>query len=151
VNHNSPEPSSIGGNVKTTRINLLAALTIIALALSSFIPVSMAAKKPVISKKELKTLLKTAKEPVEHQKIAEYYRQEAERLTASSKEHQELAAIYEKNPPFPAMEAKHGSSFGQGVSHCRRWAELDAEQAKEAEALAALHEDMAKVAEQKQP
>lgn len=138
--------------MKTTRINLLAALTIITLTLSSFVPVSMAAKnKPTVSKKELKVLLRTAKEPPEHRKIAEYYRQEAQRLTASSKEHSELAEIYAKNPPFPAMEAKHGTSFGQGASHCRRWAELETEQAQESEALAALHEDMAKAAEQKQP
>ncbi len=37
------------------------------------------------------------------------------------------------------------------LSHCRYWAELDAKQAKEADALATLHEDMAKQAEQKQP
>ena len=138
--------------MNATRINLLAALTIITLGLSSFVPVSAAAKNnPAISKKELRVLLRTAKEPPEHRKIAEYYRQEAQRLTASSKEHAELAEIYAKNPPFPAMEAKHGDAFGQGASHCRRWAELETEQAKESEALAALHEDMARAAEQKQP
>lgn len=138
--------------MKTSRINLVATLMVIALSLSSFVPVSVAAKnKTTLSKKELKVLLRTAKEPPEHRKIAEYYRQEAQRLTASSQEHLELAEIYAKNPPFPAMEAKHGTSFGQGASHCRLWAQLDAEQAKEAEALAALHEDMAKAAEQKQP
>jgi hypothetical protein len=136
--------------VKTTRINILAALTIITLALSSFVPVATATKnKPVISKKELKVLLRTAQEPPEHRKIADYYRQEAQRLTASAKEHEALAEIYAKNPPFPAMESKHGTSFGQGAPHCHHWAQLDTEQAKEAEALAALHEDMAKAAEQK--
>lgn len=136
--------------MKIVRPNSLMALMIFFLALSSFVPASLAAEnKSVISKKELKTLLKTAREPVEHRKIAEYYRQEAQRLTASSKEHAELAAIYAKNPPFPAMEAKHGTAFGQGAPHCNRWAQLDAEQAKEAEALAAIHEDMAKAAEQK--
>ena len=138
--------------MKTPRINLLLALTIIALVLSSFAPFSMASNnKQVISKKEFKALLRTAKEPPEHQKIADYYRQEAQRLTASSKEHAEMAEIYAKNPPFPAMESKHGNAFGQGASHCRKWAQLIAEQAKEAEALAVLHEDMAKAAEQKQP
>lgn len=136
--------------MKTPRI--LVALTIITLVLSSFVPISMASTKTqVISKKEFKVLLRTAKEPPEHRKIAEYYRQEAQRLTASSKEHAEMAEIYAKNPPFPAMESKHGDAFGQGASHCRKWARLIAEQAKEAEALAALHEDMAKAAEQKQP
>jgi hypothetical protein len=47
------------------------------------------------------------------------------------------------------MEAKHGTAFAQGAPHCKRWAELSAEQAKEAEALAAMHEEMAKAAEQK--
>jgi hypothetical protein len=108
-------------------------------------------KKPVISKKELKVLLKTASEPADHQKIAGYYRNEAQILTNSSAEHQELAAIYAKNPPFPAMESKHGDAFGQGASHCRKFAELQAEAAKEAEALATLHEGLAKAAEQKQP
>ena len=138
--------------METPRINLLVSLTIITLVLSSFVSVSMASNdKPVISKREFKVLLRTAKEPPEHQKIAQYYRQEAQRLTASSKEHEEMAEIYAKNPPFPAMEAKHGDAFGQGASHCRKWAQLIAEQAKEAEALAVLHEDMAKAAEQKQP
>jgi hypothetical protein len=138
--------------MKTTRPHLLIALMIAFLTLLSFASVYPAAaqNKRTISKKELKVLLRTATEPAEHQKIAEYYRQEAQRLTTSSKEHQELAAIYGKNPPFPAMESKHGDSFGQGASHCRKFAELQAEAAKEAEALATLHEGMAKAAEQKQ-
>lgn len=138
--------------MKTPRINLLAALTLITLIFVSFVPISMAStNKQVISKKEFKVLLRTANEPPEHRKIAEYYRQEAQRLTASSKEHAEMAEIYAKNPPFPAMESKHGDAFGLGASHCRKWSQLIAEQAKEAEALAALHEDIAKAAEQKQP
>ena len=138
--------------MKAARINLFAALLVLTLSLSSFVPVSLAAaNKTTLTKKELKVLLRTAKEPPEHRKIAEYYRQEAQKLTASSKEHLELAEIYAKKPPFPAMEAKHGTSFGQGASHCRLWAQLDAEQAKEVESLAALHEYMAKAADQKQP
>lgn len=134
--------------MKNTRINLLAALTIIVLALSSFVSVSMAATaKPSLSKKELKVSLKSARTPAEHHRIAAYYQQEAERLTASSKEHSRLAEIYASNPPFPAMEAKHGIAFGQGVSHCRAWAQLDAEQSKKAQALATLHEQMATGAE----
>jgi hypothetical protein len=82
-------------------------------------------------------LLRTAKEPPEHRRIAEYYRQQAERLTNSAKEHQELATIYEKTPPLLAMESKHGTSFGQG-GLCRRWAQLEVEQATIAEALASF-------------
>jgi len=137
--------------MKTLRPNLVMTVMIVALALLSSSPAYSAAgdKKPVITTKEFKALLKTAKQAPEHRKIAEYYRQEAQRLTTSSKEHAELAEIYAKNPPFPAMGSKHGETFAQSAGHCRKWAELDAEQAKEAEALAALHEDMAKAAEQK--
>ena len=126
---------------------------VITLAVTSFVSVYSGAqdKKPAVpTKKELKTLLKTAKEPQEHLRIAAYYRQEAARLTASSKEHAELADIYAKTPPHP-MVSKHGDTFGQGASHCKKWAELQAEEAKEAEGLATLHEDMAKAADQKQP
>ncbi len=138
--------------MKSTRINLLAILSIIALALSSFVPVAMAAKnKPVLTKKELKVLLKTASEPADHQKIAEYYRQKALRLRADAKEHLEMAEDYAKYPRFGAMGPKQLGSLGQGASHCQRWAQLDEQEAKEAEALAVLHEDMAKQAEQKQP
>ena len=107
-------------------------------------------KSSVPTRKELITLLKTAKEPPEHRRIAAYYRQEAARLTQSAKEHSELAAIYQQRPPFPAMESKHGDAFGQGASHCEKFAELAKEQAKESETLATIHEDMAKAAEQKQ-
>lgn len=135
--------------MKSIRINLLAVLAITAVALSSFVPISSAQTNKPITKKELKVLLKTAKEPAEHKRIAEYYHQQAQKLTAESKEHAELADIYAKNP-FTAFATKH-TAFGQGATHCRKLAELDTEQAKESEALAALHEDMAKAAEQKQP
>ena len=138
--------------MKTLRPSLVIAAAIVALTMLSIAPAYSAAgeKKPVVTKKEFKTLLKTAKEPADHLKIAEYYRQEAARLTASSKEHAELAETYAKNPLFAPLESKQGVSYGRSASHCRRWAQLDAEQAKKAEALARLHEDMAKAAEQKQ-
>jgi hypothetical protein len=135
--------------MKSTR-NPLAALTIIAILFTSAVRVSVAADNKPLTKHELKELLKTAKEPPEHRRIAEYYRQEAKRLYAESKEHSELAEIYGKHQPFLSMEAKHGDTFAQGASHCRKWATLIAEQAKQAESLAALHEEMAKALEQKQ-
>ncbi len=121
-------------------------VTLFTLSFTSVYAVAQAQKVP--TKKELKTLLKTAKEPPEHLRIAAYYRQEAARLTASSKEHAELADTYAKTVPNP-MVSKHGDTFGQGAPHCKKWAELQAEEAKEAEALAALHENMARAAEQK--
>jgi len=135
-------------NTKSFVSTLVLMATLVFLPLSAVYSVAQNQKVP--TKKEFKTLLKTAKEPSEHLRIAEYYRQEAARLTASSKEHAELAKTYTKSPPYLAMEAKRGDTFGQGASHCNKWAELQTKEAKEAEALATLHEDMAKAAEQKQ-
>lgn len=138
--------------MKPTRPISLIALMIAFLTLLSFAPAYSAAaeKTATLTKRDLKVLLKGAKTPTDHLRIADYYRQKAQDLTASSKQHSELAATYTKNPPFPALEAKHGYAFGQGVAHCRYWAKRDADEATKAEALAAHHEDLAKAAEQKQ-
>jgi|SRR5580704_273975 len=135
--------------MKTAHRKPFALVLALVLASSLLSTYAAASESQVITKKEFKTLLKTAKEPAEHRKIAAYYRQEAARLTASAKEHEELAEFYPKNPPFPAMGAKNEMAFGQGAQHCKRWAEFSAKQAKEAEALAAIHEEMAKAAEQR--
>ena len=121
--------------------------TLAALSLTATYSVAQSQKVP--TKKELISLLKAAKEPPEHRRIAAYYRQEAARLRQSAKKHAELAAIYGEEHPSAAMEAKHGNTFGQGENHCKKFAELAEEQAKEADAMVALHEDMAKAAERK--
>ncbi|HSS96121.1 MAG TPA: hypothetical protein VLK33_03790 [Terriglobales bacterium] len=126
--------------MKTARILSLALAVVLTLVLSAS---SYAGTKASISKKEVKALIKNAKTSADHQKIATYYRQEAARLNQDSKEHAEMAAIYKDNPPNAALEVKHGSGV-EGVSHCNRWAELAKEEAKEADALATLHENMAK-------
>ncbi len=138
-------------NVQRTLSTFAVIMTLAVTSLFSVYSEAQDKKPSVPTRKELVTLLKTAKEPPEHRRIAAYYRAEAARLTQSAKEHVELATIYEQKHPFPAMESKHGDMFGQGASHCQKFAELVKEQAKEVEALAALHEDMAKAAEQKQP
>jgi hypothetical protein len=136
-------------NVRRTISTFAVVMTLAITSLVSVYSVAQDKKSSVPTRKELVTLLKTAQEPPEHRRIAAYYRAEAARLTKSATEHAELAVIYEQSHPFPAMESKHGNMFGQGASHCQKFAELVKEQAKEGEALSALHEDMAKEAEQK--
>ena len=138
--------------MKSVQRTLSMVVIVITLAIASYVPVySVAQNKesPIPTRKELITLLKTAKEPPEHRLIPAYYRQEAARLMQSAKQHSELAEIYKERHPFAAMESKHGDAFGQGASHCEKFANLTKEEANEAEALATLHEDMAKEAEQK--
>jgi hypothetical protein len=131
---------------------LSAVAVIVTLAVTSLVSVHSGAqdkKLSVPTRKELITLLKTAKEPPEHLRIAAYYHAEAERLRQSAKEHSDLATIYSEKHPFAAMESKHGDAFGLGASHCKKFAQLAEEQAKEADALVVLHEGMAKDSEKK--
>jgi hypothetical protein len=133
--------------MKSTKNLVSTAVLIAAVFTMSFTSVYGAAQaQKVPTTKELVTLLKSANEPPEHLRIAAYYRQEVQRLTADAKYHDEMGAAYQGRAlPY---ESKH--PYGTlGVSHCHYWAKLDLQQAKEAEALAALHEDMAKAAEQK--
>ena len=131
--------------------NFVSSFVLLVLALTSLGSVySVAQEQKAPTKKGLVTLLKTAKEPPEHRRIAAYYQQEAAGLRESANEHSELAAIYQEKHPFAALESKHGDAFGQGASHCKKFARLAEEQAKEADALAAVHESMTKAAEQKE-
>lgn len=99
------------------------------------------------SKAEMKVLLKTAKTPCEHLRIAVYYLREVQRLTDRSKRDAELAARYEKEPPYLALEAGKGIAFSQGITHYGRWASLERKAAERAKKLAALYEQMARGAE----
>jgi len=123
-------------------------LVIVVFAMLSFASVHAAATDAVrpLSKHELNILVKNAKTPADHLRIASYYREEAKRLRSSSEEYLKQAAVYDKNPSFSALESKQGTAFGMGASHCRYWAKQDAEAAARADAQAALHEDIAKKA-----
>lgn len=125
---------------------LLSTFTLV-LTILSFTAISLAAnKKPTLTKKQLEVLIATAKTPSDHRTISEYYKQEALRFTAKAQEHEEIGAMYQKNPLPYEGKFPYGTV---GLSHCRRFVELYKEEAKEAEALAALHEKMAKAAEHK--
>lgn len=84
-----------------------------------------------LSPDQLKELIAKAKTPADHEKIAAYYRAEAARLKQDAEVHRADAGIYGK---------------GQGALHCTNLAKLDDQAAKEAEALATMHENMGKAA-----
>lgn len=132
--------------------NLLARIFPIAIvaAVSLTAVYSFAQDQKVPTKKEVATLLKTAKQPADHLRIAAYYKQEAARQRQVAKEHADLAVIYQKTHPFAAMEAKNGYAAQESASHCNKFAELAIEQAKQDDALVTLHEEMANQAAPKQ-
>jgi hypothetical protein len=92
-----------------------------------------------LSKKELKSLVKTASTPAEHLRVANYYRAEATRLRAQAAEHQ--AMIAEKPMASPAKVWAN-----KGVNHCQYWVAEFTKEAQQADANAAQHERMAAAA-----
>ena len=97
-----------------------------------------------MSKQELKALLASTRSREDHQKLAAYYRQEADRLLAEAQKHDEMAEMYQKNPhPFTQ---KNPAAFGE--QHCRHLADTYRKKTVKAQSIAALHEDMARQATQ---
>lgn len=88
----------------------------------------------VPSKDEVTALLKSAKTPLEHHRIAMYYTQEASHLRKEAETHRAWVNIYGK---------------GQSAVHCSNLVKVYEQAAKDADALATMHEDMARAAEQK--
>ena len=92
-----------------------------------------------ISKRQIKSLIKNAKTPEEHQQIADYYREQSIRLLAESKKHAEMRAEYTINP---------GKSAQIGFDHCTFMMQDLKVKSKKAADLAFEHEQMAKEAAQ---
>ena len=90
---------------------------------------------------ELKALVKNAKGPADHLKLARHYTAVAGKHEAEAKEHEALAAEYAQHPA--GHEQKHPMS-GTTVEHCKFYAEHCRKAAKEMRAMAAAHEEMAK-------
>jgi hypothetical protein len=94
---------------------------------------------PPLTKQEVKDLIKTAKTPGDHTKLARYYLYEADKLKSEAKDHDEMGAEYAQNPS--AHPVPKWPKFGQ---HCKDLSGYYAKAAKEAEKMATMHEEMAK-------
>ncbi len=115
-------------------------LTVIALVVTLLTAIAQTGSGQRLEKKELHALLMNAKTAQDHQRLAAHYRAEAERLNSEAKEHEEMAEMYRKNPN--PLAAKHPYALGE--QHCRDIAKRYRESAAKMQALATLHEDMAK-------
>ena len=94
----------------------------------------MAQSQDVPTKDELAALLKAAKTPLEHHRIAMYYKQEASQARRDAETHRAWVNIYGK---------------GQGAAHCTNLVNVYEQAAKDDDALAVLHETMAREADKK--
>jgi len=93
-----------------------------------------------LSKKEVETLLVTAKTPADQERFAAYYRNKARDLRAKA---QQFAARAESMQGLPAVyESKQGIAC-QCAFHYRYFSQLYRQEAKNADTLAAQHEQLA--------
>ena len=96
-----------------------------------------AREAPTLSKTEVGSLIANARSAADHQKLAAYYRSEAERLESERQDHLEEAGKYSEN--------KHARpKYASGGQHCRALAGYYGKAAQKARSLAEMHEGMAR-------
>ncbi len=94
----------------------------------------------MLSKKEVKTLVATAKTPEDHRRLAAHFEAKAERFEAEAAEHEQLAKEYRRNP-LPTASKMPMSP--RSAEHCEFFAKSARDAAKAARELAADHRAMA--------
>lgn len=97
--------------------------------------------KGELKSKEVKALVASAKTPADHMKLARHFSAMAEKHEAEALEHEALAVEYTRNPRLGA--SKHPMAPNT-AEHCKYFAEHCRKAAKEMQAMAAAHEEMAK-------
>ena len=123
---------------------ILAGLLLVSLVMFSLSAFAVQSTAPELqseqklSKKQLKHLVNHAKTPADHLQLAAYYRHKAQQLRNRSAAHEAEADGYASRTVF---EPKTGIPGGL-LRHCRDWAWRYAEDAKQAEALAAMHDKL---------
>lgn len=112
----------------------------LALLACTVVVAAAAQTAPSLSKKELKTLLSTAKTPADQERLAEYYRDKAQQMMAKAQEFSAQADYLATQPA--TIESKQGISCNC-TSHYRYFAKQYAQEATDAEKLAAEHDQLA--------
>src|SRR5216684_7328129 len=105
----------------------LAVLTIVALGYRS-----AAAEKGM---EHMEQMITEAKTPTDHEALAAFYEKEAQEARQKQAQHQQMSVEYAK---IPVLKTKTGA-----VAHCNAIAKKYEEIAKENEALAQMHKEMA--------
>ncbi len=95
----------------------------------------------LLSKQDLKTLIGSAKNAQDHERLARHFDAKAIELEAESKEHRELAAQYKANPTM--HESKHPMS-AETAGHCQYFADDLQKASARARQMAADHRQMGK-------
>lgn len=89
---------------------------------------------PASTEQELKDLAAKASTPADHRALMEYFLTTAKRYAAQADEHVAMAQAY------------RGTKIATAAVHCDRMVGLSRDAAKEANAAAAMHKDLASIA-----
>jgi hypothetical protein len=117
--------------MKTWKI-ISAAVAMLAIVALGYLPFGSAEEG-----KNIEQMIAEAKTPADHEAIAAYYDKEAQEAHKKHAEHQKMKEWYKNTP----VMSKGGFS-----THCDSLISYDDKTAKEYEALAKLHREMAKSA-----
>lgn len=106
-------------------------------------PVRPQSSKPQqpLTKKEVRTLIANARTAADHERLADYYRSETRRLMSEAKEHEHLARVYGDRT---SLNDPNYYNIGRAARHCHNLAKDYSDTAKEAQDMAAIHEEIAK-------
>jgi hypothetical protein len=102
---------------------------------------AVAADSRLLSKKEVKELVAKASTPQDHRKLAGHYEAKAKEYEAEAAEHAEMAKVFRARPT--ASESKRPGA-ADTAAHCESMAKSLVEAAKEARAMAVMHEELTK-------
>ena len=126
-----------------TRHRFLSTTLLVLLGIGGLSVVRAVEPKAALTSKELKAAIASAKTPDERYRIAAYFTNQAERMLAEAKEHDELAAVYAESPnPAPMKQRMSGRT----AEHCKYFAEFARKAAQQDQELAKMHKGMAKQA-----
>ena len=100
-------------------------------------PFNAGAGAPAPTTEELKRLAASARTPADHRALEEYFLTLAKRDTADAKEHAATANTFRVSGP------RRGAEFA--ATHCDNLAKLARDAAKEADAAASMHRQLANV------
>ena len=114
-------------------------LVLVAVVVSTFTGFAAESGK-TMSKKEVAMLIEKANTPAEHNKLAKYYRQQADKFEADAKDHSEMGKMYKARPSAAGLKV---AMSPDSAVHCEYIAESLRNAAKKARELASEHEKMA--------
>ncbi len=118
---------------------------LVSLAAPLLLPLAAgAADQPgVLTAKEVRTLMESAKTPDDHRKLARHFAAKAAQHEAEAKEHEAMAATYKRMAT--GHDQKHPMS-PETAAHCEYYAQHCRKAAAELRKMAEAHEAMAKMA-----